>query len=62
MKGLADSPDDAPEWAGRKRDDKTLRTAALQRAVSPADADAHAAALFAMLKAYAKGASSRRGL
>ena len=59
VKGLADSPDNAAEWAGRKPDGKALRMAALQRAISHADADARKAALFATLEADAKGASSQ---
>ena len=34
VKGLADRPDDAAEWSGRKPDGKALRMAALQRAMS----------------------------
>ena len=60
VKGLAGSPDDAAEWAGRKPDGKALRMAALQRAISHADADARTAALFAMLEAGAKGALKRQ--
>ena len=59
VKGLADRPDDAAEWAGRKPDGKDLRMAALQRAFSQADADTRTAALFATLEADAKGASSQ---
>ena len=60
MKGLADCPDDeAEEWSGRKPDGKVLRRAALQRAMSHADADASAAAFFATLETDAKGASSQ---
>ena len=61
MKGLADRPSDVPEGAGRKPDGKALRMrmAALQRAISQADADARTAALFATLEADAKGASSQ---
>ena len=60
VKGLANRPDDAAEWAGRKPDGKALRTgSALQRAISQADADARTAALFATLEADAKGASSQ---
>ena len=56
-KGFADSPDDAAEWTVHKPDCKVLRTSALQREISHADADARAAALFATLEADAKGAS-----
>ena len=59
VKGLADSPNNAAEWVGRKPDGKALRMAALQRAISHADADARAATLFATLKADPKGASSQ---
>ena len=59
VKGLADSQDDAAEWAGHKPDGKALRMAALQRAISHADAEGRAAALFATLEADAKGASSQ---
>ena len=59
MKGLADRPDDAAEWAVRKLDGMALRMAALQRAISQVDADARTAALFATLEADAKGASSQ---
>ena len=59
MKGLAESPDDAAEWAGRKPDCKALTMAALQRAISHADPDARAAALFATREAVAKEASSQ---
>ena len=59
VKGLADSSDDATEWAGRKLVGKALRMAALQRALSHADANARAAALFTMLEADTKGASSQ---
>ena len=59
VKGLAESPDDAAEWAGRKPDGKALRMAALQQAICQADADARAAALFATLEADAKGATSQ---
>ena len=59
VKGLADRPDDAAEWAGRKPDGKALRMAALQWATSQADADARTAALFAKLEADSKGASSQ---
>ena len=59
VKGLADRPDDLAEWAGRKPDGKALRMAALQRAISQADADARTAALFATLAADAKGTSSQ---
>ena len=40
VKGLADSPDDVAEWAGRKPDGKALRMAAMQQAIFHADADA----------------------
>ena len=40
VRGLAASPDDEAEWAGRKPDGKALHMAALQRAISHADADA----------------------
>ena len=59
VKGLADRPDDAAEWARRQPDGKALRMAALQRAISQADADARTAALFATLEADTKGASSQ---
>ena len=59
VKGLADSKNDAAEWAGRKPDGKALRMVALQRAISHADADARAAALLATLEADAKGASTQ---
>ena len=59
MKGLVDRPDDAAERAGRKPDGKALRMAALQRAISQADANARTAALFATLEADAKKASSQ---
>ena len=59
VKGLADRPDDAAEWARRKPDGKALRMTALQRAISHADADARTAALFATLKTDAKVASSQ---
>ena len=59
VKGLADRPDDAAEWVGCKPDGKALRMAALQRAISQADADARTAALFATLEADVKGASSQ---
>ena len=59
VKGLADSLDDAAEWAGRKPDGKALRMAARQRVISHSDADARTAALFATLEADAKGASSQ---
>ena len=59
VKGLADSPGDAAEWSGRKPDGKVLRWAALQRAMSHADADARAPAFFATLEADAKGVSSQ---
>ena len=57
VKGLADRPDDAAEWAGRKPDGEALRMAALQREMSHADADARTATLFATLAVDAKGAS-----
>ena len=59
VKGLADRPEDAAEWAGRKPDGKALQMAALQRAISQADADARTAPLFAALEADAMGASSQ---
>ena len=59
VKGQADNPDDAAEWAGRKPDGKALRMATLQRAISHADADVRVAALFATLEADAKRASSQ---
>ena len=59
VKGLADSPDDAAEWPGRKPDGKDLQMVALQRTISHADADAHVAVLFATLEADAKGPSSQ---
>ena len=59
VRGQADSPDDAAEWAGRKPDGKALTMADLQRAISHADPDARAAALFATREADAKEASSQ---
>ena len=59
VKGLADSPNDAAEWAGCKPDGRALRMAALELAISHADADARAAALSTTLKTDAKGASSQ---
>ena len=45
VNGLPYRPDDAAEWAGRMPNGKALRMAALQRAISHADADARTAAL-----------------
>ena len=59
VKGRADSPDDAAEWAWRKPDGKALWIAALRRAIPHADTDARGAVLFATLEVEAKGASSQ---
>ena len=39
MKGVANSPDGAADWAGCKPDGRTLRMAVPQWVLSPADAD-----------------------
>ena len=62
MKGLADSPDDAAAWAGRKPDGKALRMAALQRALSHADADALTATLLQRSKQMQRGPLHKVGL
>ena len=59
VKGVADSPNNAAERAGRNPDVKALRMAALQRAISHADADGRTVALSATLEPDAKEASSQ---
>ena len=59
INGLSNSPDEPVEWARLPPDGKMLRTAAMQQAVSRADADAPVAALFATLEADARGPAAR---
>ena len=59
VKGLADSPADPREWARCSQVEKTLRMGGLQHAVTHADADARAAAVFATLEADASAQASQ---
>ena len=59
LNGIADSPDDLRELARCTQAEKTLRMAGLQHAVTHADADARAAAVFATLEAHAAGQASQ---
>ena len=59
MQGLADSPDDPREWARCSQAEKTLRMAGLQHAVTHADADARATAVFATIEAHAARQASQ---
>ena len=59
VKGLADGPDDPREWARCSQAEKTLRMAGLQHAVTHADADARAAAVFSTLEADAAEQASQ---
>ena len=58
-KGLVDSPDDPEEWARRSQAKNTLRMAGLQLAVTHADTNARAAAVFAALEANTAGQASQ---
>ena len=59
VKGLADSPDDPRKWARCSQAKEALRMDSLQHAVTHADADAHAAAVFATLEADAAGQATQ---
>ena len=59
VKGLADSPADPRGWARCNQAAKTLRMAGLQHAVTHADADSRAAAVFETLEADAAGQASQ---
>ena len=59
INGLSNSPDEPVEWARLPPDGEMLRMAAMQQAVSRADADTRVAALFATLGADARGPAAR---
>ena len=59
VKGLVDSPDDPGEWAPRNKAENTLRIAGLQHAVTHADANARAAAVFATHEVNATGQATQ---
>ena len=59
INGLSNSPDEPVEWARLPPDGKMLRMAAMQQAVSRADADARVAALFSTLEADARRPAAR---